>query len=108
MSIEVGERRGFERRAVTFPLEILSHVDSGRLTKGKTLNVTATGVYAVTADSDSLLTLGTEVQVRIFLSGDASAEVIAGTVMRVEALNEDGLTLRGVAIKFAEAQPRFA
>lgn len=109
-SIELGERRSFDRRTLRFPLEILSQIDPGRRTQAESLNITASGLYAVTPNGDSLLTLGTKVVVRIQCPGSAAGESedLSGTVIRVEALQEEGRELRGVAIRFAESQPRFA
>jgi hypothetical protein len=109
-SIELGERRRFERRTRRYPLEILSEVGSSRATLAETLNVTASGLYAVTSSGDSLLTLGSKVLVRLRHPGAANGvnEELTGTVIRVESLNEDGREMRGFAIKFTESQPRFA
>lgn len=109
-SIELGERRSFERRTTRYPLEILSQIEPGRSTRAESLNITASGLYAVAPNGDSLLTLGTKVVVRLSCPGSESgeAEDLIGTVIRVESLNEEGRELRGFAIRFAENQPRFA
>lgn len=93
-----------------YPLEIVSDVDTLRLTHAETLNVNTSGLYAVTVDRDTLLTLGMRVLLRIHRSTapQQAPDELPGTVIRVESLNEGGRELRGVAIKFAESQPRYA
>ena len=109
-SIEIGERRGDERLAKRFSLEILSEIGTSRVTRAESLNVTSSGLYAVTSSGDSLLTLGTKVQVRILRPNAEAGEAdeLIGTVIRVESLKEGERELRGFAIKFAETQARFA
>jgi hypothetical protein len=108
--IDVDDRRGLERRTARYPLDILSGLDMHRVTRAETLNLTSSGLYAVTPDRESVLTLGMRVRLRIGhpAAEGADREALAGTVIRVESLSEDGLELRGVAIKFAEPQPRYA
>ena len=108
------ERRSDPRLKLAYPIEIHVHVP-GRCggTRGVTANLSARGAYFKTFEW-SPFKAGLPVKVTIqvphpFLSGDQVVLLVmtvSGTVQRLdrvmgrEALGEDGLDLKGLAVRF--------
>ncbi|MHC4473000.1 MAG: PilZ domain-containing protein [Planctomycetota bacterium] len=114
MNYSETDRRGNPRLSLTYPIEVQVQ-EPGRFggTRGVTANLSARGAYFKTFEWEPF-SAGRSVRVTIqvphpFLSGDEVVQLtmtVAGRVRRLdrivgrEALGEDALDLKGVALVF--------